>query len=292
MTNPPALWSSGPSPGGMYEFPGRSTQPMDHASKHRTYDEGNQHTTDPTTTGTSVIGLKYDGGVVIAADTLASYGRLARFKDCRRVMKVNDITVAAAGGDYADFQHIQSLIEEMVMEDVCVDDGSQLKPGSLYAWLTLLMYKRRSKFDPLWCTFVVGGLQQGKPFLGYVDKLGTAYEAPYIATGFGSYLAIPILSKACEENPNMNREQAETLMRKCLQTLYYRDCQASAKFQIATVTADGATVSDPESCESNWTLAEFVGGIDGRPYGGGQPGKSFKVKKAPTTVQTPDAQMV
>jgi len=63
-----------------------------------------------------------------------------------------------------------------------VDDGSQLKPGSLYAWLTLLMYKRRSKFDPLWCTFVVGGLQQGKPFLGYVDKLGTAYEAPYIAT--------------------------------------------------------------------------------------------------------------
>jgi len=278
MSSPPALWSNGPTPGGMYEYPGRAVQPHDK-------DHINKHTTDPTTTGTSVIGLKFDGGVVLAADTLASYGRLARFKDCRRVMKVNDITVAAAGGDYADFQHIQSLIEEMVMEDVCVDDGSQLKPGSLYAWLTLLMYKRRSKFDPLWCTFVVGGLQQGKPFLGYVDKLGTAYEAPYIATGFGSYLAVPILSKAHEDNPAMSREQAEGLIRKCMQTLYYRDCQASAKFQIATVTAEGATLSEPETCDSNWTMAKLVGGIDGRPYGGGMAGQSF------TTTQQEQAEV-
>lgn len=26
-------------------------------------------------------------------------------------------------------------------------------------------------------------------FLGYVDKLGVAYEAPIVATGFGAYLA-------------------------------------------------------------------------------------------------------
>lgn len=26
-------------------------------------------------------------------------------------------------------------------------------------------------------------------FLGYVDKLGVAYEAPTVATGFGAYLA-------------------------------------------------------------------------------------------------------
>ena len=66
------------------------------------------------TTGTSVIGLKYDGGVLLAADTLGSYGKMARFKDVRRVMKVNDITIAAGGGDYADYQYIKSLIEEMV----------------------------------------------------------------------------------------------------------------------------------------------------------------------------------
>jgi len=246
-------------------------------------DKPDTHTSDPTTTGASVIGIKFDGGVIIAADTVASYGRLARFKDCRRVMRVNDITVTAAGGDYADFQHVQKLINEMVMEDICHDDGSILKPASLYHWLTRLMYKRRSKFDPLWNTFVVGGLQLGKPFLGYIDKIGTAYEAPYIATGFGTYFAIPLLAKAHEENPNMNLDEAKALMRKCLQTLYYRDCSAASKFQVAYVTADGSHLTEPEAVDSDWTLANFVGGIDGRPYLGGKPGESFKVKPQPAS---------
>jgi 20S proteasome subunit beta 7 len=32
----------------------------------------NQHTTSPVVTGTSVVALKYNGGVVIAADNLGS----------------------------------------------------------------------------------------------------------------------------------------------------------------------------------------------------------------------------
>ena len=36
-------------------------------------------------TGTSVLGIKYADGVMLAADTLGSYGSLARFTDLRRV---------------------------------------------------------------------------------------------------------------------------------------------------------------------------------------------------------------
>ena len=32
--------------------------------------------------------MKYDGGVVIAADTLGSYGSMARFPDLQRILKV------------------------------------------------------------------------------------------------------------------------------------------------------------------------------------------------------------
>ena len=32
--------------------------------------------------------MKYDGGVVIAADTLGSYGSMARFPDLKRILKV------------------------------------------------------------------------------------------------------------------------------------------------------------------------------------------------------------
>lgn len=65
-------------------------------------------------TGTSVLGVKFNGGIVIAADTLGSYGSLARYRECSRVMKVNDSTVLGAGGDYADFQYLKSVIEQRV----------------------------------------------------------------------------------------------------------------------------------------------------------------------------------
>lgn len=65
-------------------------------------------------TGTSVLGLKFEGGVMIAADTLGSYGSLARFRNLSRIMKVNDSTVLGASGDYADFQYLKQVLEQMV----------------------------------------------------------------------------------------------------------------------------------------------------------------------------------
>lgn len=65
-------------------------------------------------TGASVLGIAYSDGVMIAADTLGSYGSMARFLNCPRVMKVNDQIVLGAGGDVADFQHLQSVITQSV----------------------------------------------------------------------------------------------------------------------------------------------------------------------------------
>lgn len=51
---------------------------------------------------------------MVAADTLGSYGSMARYLNCPRVMKVNDQTLLGAGGDIADFQYLQSVITQSV----------------------------------------------------------------------------------------------------------------------------------------------------------------------------------
>ena len=68
----------------------------------------------PTTTGTSVLAVKFSGGIVMAADMLGSYGSLARYKNISRLLKVNNSTVVGGGGDYADFQHICRTIQQKV----------------------------------------------------------------------------------------------------------------------------------------------------------------------------------
>ncbi|KAG8197039.1 hypothetical protein JTE90_004308 [Oedothorax gibbosus] len=162
-------------------------------------------------------------------------------------------------GDFADFQYLSSVIEQQIINEECLNDGFNLKPKSLHSWLTRTMYNKRSKFEPLWNTYVVGGMQDGKPFLGLVDKIGTAFETPTIATGYGSYIAQPLLRSRVEENPDISEAEALELMKHCIRILYYRDARSFPKFTIGIVTNEGAKVVGPIEIDSDWRLAYYVG---------------------------------
>ncbi|KPJ10977.1 Proteasome subunit beta type-4 [Papilio machaon] len=253
MISPSPLWQNGPSPGAFYNFPGNSNHgPLSHINQ-----DFRAHSAAPITTTTTVIGIKFDKGCVIAADTLGSYGSLARFRDCPRVLKVNDLILLGSGGDYADYQYLRDIIEQKIIDEQCIGDGLQLKPKSLHCWLTRVLYNKRSKMDPLWSNYVVAGIQDGEPFLGAVDKLGTAYEDAAIATGMGAYMATPLLRDVLDKGP-LNEESAKALARKCMEVLYYRDARSFPRYQLGVVTAAGVTVEEPTEIGQNWTLAHMI----------------------------------
>uniref|UniRef100_A0A8C4J0Q7 Proteasome subunit beta n=1 Tax=Dromaius novaehollandiae TaxID=8790 RepID=A0A8C4J0Q7_DRONO len=177
-------------------------------------------------TGTSVLGVKFNGGVIIAADTLGSYGSLARFRNLSRLLKVNDTTMLGASGDYADFQYLKQIIDQMVIDEELLGDGHSYSPKAIHSWLTRVMYNRRSKINPLWNTVVIGGYYNGESFLGYVDMLGVAYEAPTLATGYGAYLAQPLMREVLEKKPSLTKEEARDLIERCMKILYYRDARS------------------------------------------------------------------
>ncbi|XP_077483192.1 proteasome subunit beta type-4 isoform X1 [Amblyomma americanum] len=222
-----------------------------------------QRTQSPMVTATSVLATKFDGGVMLAADTLGSYGTLARFRNCTRILKVNDQIAATASGDYADFQFLKSVIDQKIISEECLNDGFKLKPKSLYSWLTRVMYNRRSRFDPLWNTYLIGGLQDGVPFLGQVDMLGTAFESDTLATGYGAYIAQPLLRDTYEKKAGqLTAEEARNLLSSCLRVLYYRDARSFDKYQLATVTAEGVVIEGPIKVDSNWEVAHLVKGYE------------------------------
>ncbi|XP_040188325.1 proteasome subunit beta type-4 [Rana temporaria] len=241
------MFPGGPAPGELHSFPGMGP--------HR-------HTLNPMVTGTSVLGVKYDGGVMIAADMLGSYGSLARFRNISRIMKVNSCTMLGASGDYADYQHLKQIMEQMVIDEELVGDGHNYSPKALHSWLTRVMYNRRSKMNPLWNTVVLAGFYNGESFLGYVDKLGVAYEAPTIATGFGAYLAQPMMRDVVDNKPNLTQEEARRLIERCMKVLYYRDARSYNRYEIATVTASGVEIEGPLSSETNWEIAHLIKGFE------------------------------
>lgn len=214
-----------------------------------------RRTQSPIVTGTSVLGVKYDGGVMIATDTLASYGSLARFKDVQRLKAVGEHTVIGAGGEMSDFQALGEILDKLNQDDKNADDGFKHSPSEIFNYLRAIFYQKRNKFNPLWNEVLVAGFRDGQPFLGHVDLIGTAFHDNVMATGFGSYLAIPIMRKRW--HPGMSEGEARALLEDALRVLFYRDCRALNRIQIAKATAEGVVISAPFTIDTKWDLKAF-----------------------------------
>nr|PNR27025.1 hypothetical protein PHYPA_030506 [Physcomitrium patens] len=209
----------------------------------------------PYVTGTSVLGLIYEGGVLIAADTAGSYGSTTRFKSVERMKAVSNNTLLGASGEISDFQAITQLLDRLIVADAMWDDGNDLGPLDIHNYLTRVMYNRRNKFDPLWNTLILGGVKNGVKHLGSVSMIGVHYVDNHIATGFGIHLAQPIFREEWKEN--MTLEEGTRLLEKALLVLFYRDRSAINKIQVANVTEDGVHISQPYALKSEWNLEAF-----------------------------------
>ncbi|CEM02127.1 unnamed protein product [Vitrella brassicaformis CCMP3155] len=211
-----------------------------------------KHTTRPITTSSTVIGLKFNGGTIVMSDTGVCYGNMLRFKSCERFCQVGDRTVVAASGEYSDFQYLTRDLKEMDTRDWVQEDGCSREPSSIAAYLGRTFYGQRSRLDPYWNQMIMAGWQKtsNEPYLGYIDLYGTTFPEDYIASGFGSYLAIPLLRK--EYRPDMTEDEAKALLQKCFMALFYRDCTGLSTVQYAVATSAGIRLSDVSTLTHKW----------------------------------------
>ncbi|KAK4240319.1 nucleophile aminohydrolase [Achaetomium macrosporum] len=229
----------------------------------------------PVVTGTSVIAIKFKDGVVMAADNLASYGSLARFTDVKRLRPFLGTSVVGFGGDVSDMQFLDRHLNELAIDEAYEHETTasvsgpappgQLNAANLHKYLSKLMYRRRSDFDPLWNQILVAGFDSDKkPFLASVDLRGTAFTSPSLATGFGAMLAQPIMRRyaATEEDAaRLSREEAVKVVKECMKVLFYRDARSLDRYSIAVVTKDGVELNEDEQLESqSWAFAERIRG--------------------------------
>lgn len=241
-------------------------------------------TQSPAVTGTSVLGIKFADGVVLAADNLASYGSLARFNDVKRLRPFAGTSVVGFSGDVSDMQYLDRHLGDLEVDETYEgnltaaeaagedDDEKQkdegktgLNAANLHKYLSKLFYARRNKFDPLWNQLLVAGFDANrKPFLAAADLRGTVFSSPSLATGFGSMLAQPIMRKyaATEEDAaKLTKEKAVEIIKECMKVLYYRDARSWDGYSLAVVTEKGVEVSYDEKLEGqSWAFAERIKG--------------------------------
>lgn len=136
---------------------------------------------------------------------------------------------------------------------------------NLHKYLSKVMYKRRSDFNPLWNMLLVAGFdEEHKPFLASVDLLGTTFSSPTLATGFGAHLAQPLLRKLADDEEavkNVTQDQAVNCIKECMKVLFYRDARSMDRYSIAVITKDGIELKENEKLENqSWAFADQIKG--------------------------------
>ena len=219
-------------------------------------------TTQPVHVGSSVIGIKYDKGVIIAGDDRINVYGYKKYINVCRIAPVNQKTIMGSSGEYSDFQELNRLLVEKTNEDDLYNgSNSFLGPKEISNYLSYICYEKRSKMDPYWNTTIIGGLDdQNKPVLYSVDQFGTKYTADYLVSGFALYFAGPIIDKHL--GSSLSKQKALALLEDVFKVLFYRDASAGDRIYFGILEdVDGVPQFDllKKKLETKWEYEMFSG---------------------------------
>ena len=208
----------------------------------------------PEISGGSTIGIKYDKGILLGADTHLMYAGCYWYKDIKRINQISDNCLLASTGDYSDLQMVLKKIKDKHDSDVIADDGHLFyEPKDYCKWLANMHFNKRMRVDPYYNSHIVAGIHSktGEKFLGTVDVHGNNFEGEYLLTGIANYFCNSIL--ADHVTPELTLEGAKELMNKCFTALYYRDKTQGDKIQLVTINDNSeVTFEDTYTLESKW----------------------------------------
>ena len=229
-----------------------------------------KHSQSVVYSGSSVIGLKYNKGIIIACDTRMCYGSsLSLVSSYERIKALNNRTIIGYSGEFSDMQETSRILDELVLSDNLETNGKNtMGPVELGHYLSSLHYGRRNKLDPYLNSAIVGGIDfNGDIVLMQIDPFGTFLTGNYFTTAFANYFACSLLRNNYPKNINeLTRDKALELIMQCFEVLFYRDSNAGDIIQFSTIEKNDDINQPPKvengkyKLQTKWEYKQFMQG--------------------------------
>ena len=119
-------------------------------------------------TGTTIVGVKYNGGVVLAADTRATGGSIVVEKNCEKIHYIAPNIYACGAGTAADTQFVNLFMSSNI-ELQRLNSGRQTRISSYITSTANLLYRYQGQ---LGAYLIVGGFDILGPHLVMLSAEG------------------------------------------------------------------------------------------------------------------------
>ncbi len=191
-------------------------------------------------TGTTTIGFRYKGGVLLAADRRATAGNLIVDKRIRKAVIVNDRMALTTAGSVSELQYLMKLIKaEIRLKEMSI--GRRLLAKEAANLLAQMVYGsiRRPTMLPSIVHFLFAGVENDGFGLYdiYPDGSLTGIE-DFVASGSGSVFALGVLEALWK--PDLDENGAKDLALRAVNAALQRDNASGDGIVIVRIDKDGA----------------------------------------------------
>jgi len=181
-------------------------------------------------TGTSTIGITYDGGVIVGADHRATMGHFIANKSVKKLFKIGDNLALTTAGLVGHAQSLaRTLAAEVSLFELRRNDQMTVKGA---ATLTANILAGR----PHWVQLLIVGVDEDGSNVYSIDSAGGSIPDVYCATGSGSPYMYGVLEDGYRNG--MTRKDAITLAARALAASGQRDAASGNGMDLAVITRE------------------------------------------------------
>ncbi|KAK7065666.1 Proteasome subunit beta type-6 [Halocaridina rubra] len=185
-------------------------------------------------TGTSIMAVEFDGGVVVGADSRTSMGTYVSNRVTDKLTRVTDRIYCCRSGSSADTQAVADIVSSH-MEILEVKLGEPPLVQVAANTFKEICYNYR---DMLMAGIIVAGWDKSKGGQVYTIPLGgMMIRQPMAIGGSGSTYVWGYVDATFK--PNMNKEETVNFVKNTLTLALTRDGSSGGVVRVAIITKDG-----------------------------------------------------
>ncbi|KAI4150413.1 MAG: hypothetical protein LQ340_004092 [Diploschistes diacapsis] len=189
-----------------------------------------------TSTGTTIVGCIFDGGVVIAADTRATSGPIVADKNCEKLHYIAPQIWCAGAGTAADTEFTTALISSN-LELHSLSTGRKPRVVTCMTMLKQHLFRYQGYIGAY---LVVAGVDPTGVSLFTVHAHGSTDKLPYVTMGSGSMAAMATFE--AKWKGKLSRDEAVELCAEAIKAGIFNDLGSGSNVDVCVITADKATL--------------------------------------------------
>lgn len=191
---------------------------------------------DDVNTGTTIMAVEFNGGVVIGADSRTSAGQYVCNRAARKITQLHNRIVVARSGSAADTQALAGYVRRF-LGAAAIEQETLPSVKTAASLMQLLAYENKRMLTA--ALIIAGWDDSGGGQVYQIPLGGTCLRSKYAIGGSGSSYVTALVETSFKEG--MSRDECVEFVKGVISRAIYSDGHSGGVIRLYVVTEDAVT---------------------------------------------------